>query len=149
MTRPRPLDHRPTQSDGRVHGAIVGCRRADGRWLLIRRAATVPLAPGKVCFPGGAIEPGEARAAAAAREFAEELGIAPTNLRQIWTHTFPNERNLTLWGFLADLPAEDLRPDPEEVAEVLWLTPEEAANRPDGLPMTGAFIAALEEASEA
>lgn len=140
---PTPCAH-PLQPDGLRHGVIVGCRRADGRWLLIRRALALPLAPGKICFPGGAIELGEDRAGAAAREFEEELGVQVTDLAPVWSHTFGPPRDLRLWGFYGKLTGESLKPNSDEVAEVLWLTAKEAAEHPDGLPMTGAFVAALE-----
>jgi len=133
------------QTDGLVHGAIVGCRDWQGRWLLIRRAAHVALAPMKVCFPGGAVEVQEDHAAAAAREFREELGVDVRIVQLIWRYTF-DDRPLTLWGYLGELSDQPLAPDPDEVAEVLWLTAEQAAAHPDGLPRTADFIAALEEA---
>lgn len=49
-------------------------RRDDGRILVQRRPAGGPL-PGLWEFAGGKVEPGEAPAAALARELREELGI--------------------------------------------------------------------------
>lgn len=47
-----------------------------GRWHLplTLRPSHLPDHPGQVCLPGGALEPGEASAAAAIREFCEEVG---------------------------------------------------------------------------
>jgi len=137
--------NRPTHADGRVHGAIVGCRRADGRWLLIRRAASVPAAPLKICFPGGGVEPGEHHEAAAVREFREELGVGVRLVRLVWHHVF-EDRPLVLWGYLGLLESDDLNPDPQEVAQTLWMTAEEAAAHEDCLPRTDEFLAALERA---
>ena len=126
------------QADGRVHGVIVACRRADGRWLLIRRSEHVA-APGKVCFPGGAIEPGEPQEQAVAREFLEELGVPVTPLCRVWHHADP-DRPLTLWGWYAQLAAVALNPDPHEVAEILWMTRAQIASHPDTMPGTTNFL---------
>ena len=131
------------QSDGRVHGVVFGCRRADGRYLMVRRSAHVPL-PGKVCFPGGGVNVGESQADACVREAREELGVCVVPLKPVWLHEF-GERKLRLFGWLARLEPGEIRPDPLEVAEVLWLTREEALAHPDGLPTNKAFIDALEQ----
>lgn len=141
------LMSRPHQPDGRVHGIIVGCRRPDGRWLLIRRSAAIAAAPLKVCFPGGALEIGELRQEAAVREVREELGVGVDLVGEIWNHVF-EQRKLVLWGYLGRLQSYDLTPNPQEVEEILWLSAEEATNHPDGLPKTGDFMAALLEAVE-
>lgn len=135
---------RPKQTDGRVHGVIVGCRDAEGRWLLIRRSEKVA-APLKVCFPGGAVESGEDRDAAAVREMREEVGIGVDLIGQVWRHDF-EDRELTLWGYLGSLNGGVVRPDPHEVSEVLWLTAEEVCKHPDTMPMTDVFVGVLEAA---
>ena len=119
----------------------MGCKRSDGRWLLIRRSEHV-VAPLKVCFPGGALEPGEDVRAAAIREMREELGVEIELVGQVWRHDF-DDRNLTLRGYFGRLLTAELTPDPHEVAEVLWLTVKEARSHPDALPKTGAFVDAL------
>ncbi len=144
---PPPLSDRPTQADGRVHGVIVGCRRDDGRWLLIRRSEHV-IAPGKVCFPGGAVDVDEDYANAARREFREEVGVDVTLVEQVWTMV-SDIKPLTLFGWLGTLESFDLQPDPAEVAEVLWLTQREAADHVDALPRTGEFVQALTRADRA
>ena len=134
--------NKTVHDDGRIHGAVVGCRRADGRWLLIRRARGVRLSPLKICFPGGTIEPGEDHAAAARREFREELGVEVELVDHVWHHVC-DDRPLTLWGYLGRLTSFEFAPCPHEVEEPLWLTPSEAATHPDGLPATAAFVEAL------
>lgn len=133
---------RPIQSDHRLHGVIVATQRDDGRWLMIRRSQHVP-APGKICFPGGAIELGESHRAAAAREVREELGITLTPERCVWHKRF-SDKPLTLWGWLAPWQQQPLAPDPHEVAEALWLSTDEILNHADALPYTDVFIYALQ-----
>ena len=103
------------------------------------------LAPLKVCFPGGAVEVGEPAEQAAAREFREELGVSVRLVRLVWHHVF-DDKPLTLWGYLGQLEDDTFSPDPQEVAQTLWLTAREAAAHADGLPRTGEFVAAREEA---
>ena len=57
-----------------TQGIVVACRRPDGRWLFIRRSATVRR-PLRVCFPGGWIEAGESQGLRpfVIREMREEL----------------------------------------------------------------------------
>jgi 8-oxo-dGTP pyrophosphatase MutT (NUDIX family) len=128
-----------------VHGVVVACRRADGRWLCIRRSDKVA-SPLKVCFPGGTIEHQEAQPAAIVREMMEELGAKVRPIAQVW-HWEKPDWPLTLWGWTAELLAGDLRPDPAEVAEILWLTGEEVSDHPDGLPSNRLFVASLEAAT--
>lgn len=132
---------RPRQSDGRVHGVVVACRRGDGRWLCIRRSAAVA-APLKVCFPGGAIEVDETQESAVVREMQEELRVSVRPLRCIWRWDSPTT-DLTLWGWIAELLDGQITPNDMEVAEVLWLAPDEAAGHPDGLPSNPHFVSCL------
>lgn len=130
------------QPDGSVHAVAVACRRADGRWLLIRRSRHVRAAR-RVAFPGGALEAGEDQAAAAVREMGEELGARVEPLECVWRFAFP-DRPMILWGWRARLAAGALAPDPREVEEVLWLSAEEAIRHPDRTPQLPDFLAALE-----
>lgn len=142
------MSERPRQPDGNVHGVIVALRRpSDDRLLLIRRAAGVA-SGGKVAFPGGAVEPGEGVADAAVREAAEELGWAVTVRGPVWRRAF-EDKPLVLWGFVATRIGGRLRPDPQEVAETMWLSRAELASferRDEALPGTGAFAEAAERA---
>jgi 8-oxo-dGTP pyrophosphatase MutT (NUDIX family) len=122
-------------------GIVVACRRSDGRWLFIRRSATVRR-PLRVCFPGGWIEAGESQAEAVVREMQEELNVNVVPVHCVWQHLFGDPPR-TLWGWLAELPSATPSPNLSEVHEILWLTPDEAINHPDILPYTDAFLAAL------
>jgi 8-oxo-dGTP diphosphatase len=132
------------QSDGRVHGVVIGCRREDGRFLMVRRSRHVPL-PLKVCFPGGGMMIGESQEAACVREAREELGAAVVPIKAVWRHEFM-DRPITLLGWLATMEPMGICPNPLEIAEVLWLSRQEAAAHPDGLETNVQFIDALERA---
>ena len=124
------------------HGVAVAVRREDGKYLMVRRSRHVhsPLA---VCFPGGMVEEGETQERAVAREMFEELGVRVTPLRAVWQHQWP-ERNLLLFGWEARLePGQQLRADEKEIAEVLWLSPDEGCAHPDALPTNRNFIQSL------
>lgn len=130
--------------DGRVHGVVVACPNDEGRWLLIRRSRHERFGPLAICFPGGTADPGESARQTAVREMREELGIGIESLRMVWRHEIP-ERNLVLWGLIARLESIDFTLAPDEVEEVLWMSLDEAARHPDGLPSTALFVAALRE----
>ena len=133
---------RPVQPDGRVHGVVVAIRRIeDGKYLCIRRSANV-LAPDKVCFPGGSIEVGESQFDAVIRETREELGIEVRPITQCWKHEFP-DKALTLWGWTAEYLSGEIRPHADEVAEVLWLSGDEAVKHPDAIATNRDFVACL------
>lgn len=137
---------RPIQSDGRVHGVAVAVRRADGKWLMVRRSGKVG-SPLKVCFPGGTVEAGESQQQAVVREMREELGLEVRPLKQIWRHDFPDKR-LTLWGWIAELVDDsDLKINDDEIAEAMWLSGSEGASHADGLATNRLFIACLDPGS--
>ena len=131
----------PLQHDTPMEGVVVACRQTDGRWLLIRRSAIVRV-PLRVCFPGGWIDTGESQADAVVREMREELSAEVVPIRCVWQHCF-GEPPRVLWGWLAELQAPTLTPNPAEVHEIFWLTVDEAVHHPDVLPHTDAFLAAL------
>ena len=133
---------RTIQPDGHLHGVIVACQREDERWLLIRRSATV-VAPLQVCFPGGGIDATEDQADAVVREMREELDAIVTPLNCVWHHIYA-ERAVTLWGWHAALHSLQLTANPEEVAEILWLTADEVIGHADLLPRTIDFMASLQ-----
>jgi 8-oxo-dGTP pyrophosphatase MutT (NUDIX family) len=128
----------------RRKGVVVAMRRADGRWLMVRRSATVERAPLKVGFPGGEIEPGESHHQAIVRDMREELGVEVRPGELVWEVDLP-DRPWTLFGYTAELITHDLRPAASEIAEVLWLTAEEGIAHVDGLATNKTFIPKLIE----
>jgi 8-oxo-dGTP diphosphatase len=85
-------------------------------------------------LPGGMVEAEEPPAAAAEREVAEELGLVIRVTRLLTVQHRPGERG---WPerlmFVFDSARLDQRPrlrlQQEEIAEALWLTPDEAVSR--------------------
>ena len=99
-------------------------------------------AGGRVCFPGGHIEPGEEEHAAVVRECREELAAAVTAGACVW-------RSVTSWGtalawWTVELDAAAvLVPHPVEVEEILWLTEAELFAEPTLLEGNREFLAAV------
>lgn len=135
--------NRTLQADGYLHGVVVACQDEQGRWLMIRRSATV-VAPLKICFPGGGIEANESQYEAVVREMREELDAIVKPVACVWSHCY-EERAVKLWGWLAELEPNTLMPNPEEVAEIHWLAADEAIRHPDALPRTQDFLSSLNE----
>ncbi len=119
---------------------VVGVIVEHGRLLVIRRAQEV-VAPGKLCFPGGAIEPGETETEALVRELREELGIAVRPVRRLWESTTP--RGVTLAWWLAERNGQLCVPNPHEVESVEWLSPAELLRQADLLESNRQFLAAV------
>ena len=112
------------------------------RLLIIRRSLTVP-APGNLCLPGGGIESGESEPEALVREMQEELTIDVKPIRLCWRSVTPWGTNLAWW--LAHLdPRVTPVANPEEVAEVHWMTKDEIRTARDMLPSLPTFVEAWE-----
>ncbi|TWU43948.1 Nudix hydrolase [Novipirellula aureliae] len=132
---------KPFQKIGKKRG-VVGVIFRDERLLIIRRSLTVP-APGKLCLPGGTIEKGETEEFALVREMQEELAIDVTPVRLCW-------RSITPWGTLLSWWLSELDPDvlpvanPEEVAEVHWMTSGQIKMQRNMLPSLPQFVEAIQ-----
>jgi len=141
MDRTRPLAGASPQQI--VKRGVVAVARREGRFLAIRRGRTVA-AGGRVCFPGGHIEPGEEEHAAVVRECREELAATVTARACVW-------RSVTSWGtalawWTVELDdAAVLVPHPVEVEEILWLTEAELFAESALLEGNREFLAAVRE----
>ena len=128
-------------SAGRVvkRGVVAVAQRGE-RFLAIRRGKAVA-AGGRVCFPGGHIEPGEAEHEAVVRECREELEAIVEPAACV-------HRSVTAWGtalawWTVSLAEGDLVPHPVEVDEILWLSLEEMLADPPLLTGTREFLEAV------
>lgn len=100
---------------------------------LLRRASTGEFA-GSWELPGGKIEPGEDIATGALREAEEETGIA-VELAAFQPELIDNRlildgkhqgKRYTAYGFIGSAASRDLRLDPDEHEDSLWLPAHEA-----------------------
>ena len=142
---------------GRLHRAFSVFLFDDaGRLLLQRRALGKYHSPGvwsNTCC--GHPFPGESPFAAAARRVSEELGVAPFLLREAGTvrynHPDPDsglveqEYNHLFAGLVRD----ELRPDPEEIAETAFVSSGELARRQAEGAFSTCFMTVLDAARPA
>jgi 8-oxo-dGTP diphosphatase len=124
----------------RGHGVVAIVRRAD-LFLAIRRGATLR-AGGRVCFPGGHIEPGEADHEAVVRECQEELAIAVEPRARVWQSVTAWGTALSWWTVAVSEPIQPV-PHPVEVAEIFWLRLDELASHPDLLEGNREFLSGI------
>lgn len=126
----------PQQSAGR-QGVVAVIERGE-KYLVIRRSQQV-IAPGKLCFPGGGLEPGETEQQALKREVAEELGIAITPLAKLWESVSSRQIRIHWWSAEFEPPTA-LKPNPEEVAGIYWMTRDELLSSEELLEGNRAFL---------
>ncbi|MFG2292653.1 isopentenyl-diphosphate Delta-isomerase [Streptomyces sp. NPDC048603] len=145
------------QAPGQLHRAFsVFLFDGQGRLLLQQRALGKYHSPGvwsNTCC--GHPYPGESPFAAAARRTYEELGVSPSLLAEAGTvrynHPDPasglveQEYNHLFVG----LAQAALRPDPEEVGDTAFVTPEELAKRHAEQPFSAWFMTVLDAARPA
>ncbi|PYD01448.1 NUDIX domain-containing protein [Microbacterium esteraromaticum] len=125
----------------RVAGTAVVLRdgAAGLEVLLLRRPATGSF-PGAWVFPGGRVDPGDeidaddeeqAALRAAVRETREEAGIGIRDLVTLsrWVPPAETPVRFRTWFFLARDSGERLRPNPGEIEEAVWMTPDRAFGR--------------------
>ena len=120
-------------------------------YLLIERAAEEEHAAGSLAFPGGKVEqePGNTDTIeeTAAREVAEETGVEVEDVDYVRSRSFEIDPeipviNIVIRCVYAGGDPEPL--EPEEVAAVHWLTPEEIRAHEDAPAYLLADVEAIE-----
>jgi NAD+ diphosphatase len=108
----------------RTDPAVIMLVHDGGDRVVLGRQAVWP--PGRFSILAGFVEPGESAEAAVAREVAEEVGLAVTDIRYVGSQPWPFPQSLML-GFVARAvdDDDDLRLDPDEIEEARWFTREE------------------------
>lgn len=121
---PPPAQHRVFELARPVAAAIlvpVIDVRGQAAVIVTKRLGSMRSHAGHWVFPGGRVDPGESADAAARREASEELGVDPGAIEvigQLDTH------GPIISGYLVEVyvgivaSTAELRPDPNEVAEV-------------------------------
>ncbi|WP_366929360.1 NUDIX domain-containing protein [Mesorhizobium sp.] len=108
----------------RIAAAVI--RDDSGKLLLVRKRGT-----GTFMQAGGKIEPGEAPAAALARELREELGIVvdPATALHLGSFSAPaaNEPDARVEAELFELSIAGEPIPAAEIEEMIWLSPELAS----------------------
>jgi 8-oxo-dGTP pyrophosphatase MutT (NUDIX family) len=126
-----------------VKRGVVAIAKRRGLFLAIRRGLTVA-AGGRVCFPGGHIEPGEAEHEAVVRECQEELSLSVTARECVWRSVTAWGTSLAWWTVTLEDEVEPL-PHPVEVAEIFWLSADELLAEPALLDGNREFLLAARE----
>lgn len=126
----------------KLRQAAVAVIIRDGKFLTIKRSATVR-APGKICFPGGGVEPGETVEEALIREMQEELNVEVVPQRFVWKSGSPRGFELNWWQ--AELIADQtIIPNTEEVEAFQWMLQPEMVALPNLLDTNAEFFKALD-----
>jgi NAD+ diphosphatase len=104
----------------------------DGDRCILGRQPSWP--EGRYSILAGFVEPGESLEAAVAREVAEEVGVAVSDVRYLGSQPWPFPASLML-GFTARLDGDPtIRLDDAELAEARWFTREEVRQQLFRLP---------------
>ena len=116
-----------------VVSAVV-LRDVEGRIALVRKRGT-----SRYMLPGGKREPDETPAACAVREVSEELGVeldeSQLTLVGEWDAPAANEPDHLVHGHIYAHPWVPGIAPRAEIEELLWLHPDDAADRTDLAPL--------------
>ncbi|MGY1832379.1 NAD(+) diphosphatase [Geodermatophilus sp. SYSU D01180] len=118
----------------RTDPAVIMLVHDGGDRCVLGRQAVWP--PGRFSILAGFVEPGESAEGAVAREVAEEVGLAVTDVRYVSSQPWPFPQSLML-GFVARAEGDlELRLDPTEIEEARWWTRDElrSGRGPAALP---------------
>ncbi|MDT8440120.1 MAG: NAD(+) diphosphatase [Desulfuromonadales bacterium] len=99
-----------------IHPCAIVLVQRPGEVLLTRKAGW---APNRYSLVAGFVEMGECLEEAAAREVAEETGIAINSLRYLGSQCWPFPAQL-MCGFVAEYAGGELRIDANELEDARW-----------------------------
>lgn len=120
----------------RISPAVMVLVR-DGEKLLLARSPHFK--PGVFSALAGFVEPGETLEQCAVREVREEVGIEIANLRYFDSQPWPFPNSLMV-AFFADYAGGTITPDPAEIAEAAWFSPDELPILPDPISISRRLI---------
>jgi len=103
----------------RIRRGVLGILERDKKFLMVRRAPSVPKG-GAWCFPGGHVEPGETSRRAVVREMAEELGITVAPTQRVGAIRVP-ESGYVLVAWRVQHTGGSFHLAEEEISEMRWL----------------------------
>jgi NAD+ diphosphatase len=95
--------------------------------------------PGVYSALAGFVEAGETLEQCALREVHEEVGIAITNLRYFRSQSWPFPNSLML-AFFADYAGGEITPQPSEIEDAGWFSPDALPELPDHLSIARQLI---------
>jgi 8-oxo-dGTP pyrophosphatase MutT (NUDIX family) len=120
-----------------VRGVVAVAERG-GSFLMIQRAPGVAV-PGAWCFPGGGIRNRETPSEAIRREMLEELSLPVKPVRRLWEWQ-REDGSLHLEWWQVTLGATLPCPNPAEVQDYRWMTPDQIRTHPGVLPNNISFL---------
>jgi NAD+ diphosphatase len=123
----------------RVSPAIIVLVERGGQLLLARNHR---FPPGRYSVIAGFVEPGETLEEAVAREVREEVGLEVNQIRYFASQPWPFPHSLMV-GFVAQYAGGEIRPDPEELADAAWFSPDQLPDLPDGISIARRLIEAF------
>lgn len=109
----------------------------DGERLLLGRSPHFK--PGVFSALAGFVEPGETLEECAAREVREEVGIEIANLRYFHSQPWPFPNSLMV-AFFADYAGGTITPDPNEIEEADWFSPDALPILPEPISISRRLI---------
>ena len=133
-------------SSGRTRGVrrgVIGVLERGGKYLMVRRAATVAKG-GFWCFPGGHVEGEETARRAIVRELAEELGIGVEPLERVGSVRVLDSRHILAVWRVRPVDGE-FRLAPSEIAEARWMSPAEIRGIRPTLPSNERVLRMLQD----